>query len=89
MISKDLGKATLLYLFKKLNKKKIISEKRILNNDTRIYKLKNGLKVYLCKDNLNPKVETRTVIKAGSAQDPKDAMDQLIIRTYVVKGTKN
>lgn len=39
----------------------------------RIYSLSNGLKVYLSKNNQEPRIKTRIVIKAGATSDPDDA----------------
>lgn len=39
----------------------------------RIYTLKNGLKVYLSKDDSEPRIKTRIAVKAGATSDPSDA----------------
>ncbi len=40
---------------------------------TRIYTLKNGLKVYLSKNDNEPRVYTNVAVRAGSKYDPADA----------------
>ncbi|TKD66120.1 pitrilysin family protein [Flavobacterium sp. ASW18X] len=39
---------------------------------TRIYKLENGLTVYLSKNTAEPKIQTFVPVRAGSVYDPKD-----------------
>ncbi|GFR80724.1 peptidase M16 [Elysia marginata] len=46
----------------------------ITNDPTglRLYKLKNGLTVYLAKNDNEPKIQTYIAVRAGSVYDPKD-----------------
>lgn len=49
---------------------------QVAENDitkTRIYKLGNGLTVYLSVNKLEPRIQTRIAVKAGSKNDPSDA----------------
>lgn len=39
----------------------------------RIYTLENGLKVYLSKSSLEPRIKTRIAVRAGATADPPDA----------------
>lgn len=40
---------------------------------TRIYKLKNGLMVYISQNKLEPRIQTYVAVRTGSKNDPADA----------------
>ena len=63
------------------------------NNDplgTRIYKLDNGLTVFMSVNSAEPRITTRIAIKAGSKNDPTDATGLAhYLEHMLFKGTNN
>ena len=63
--------------------------------NTRIYTLDNGLKVYLSKLDNSPRIQTFTVIKAGSKNDPANNtglahyLEHMMFKGTDQFGTKN
>lgn len=56
----------------------------------RIYKLGNGLTVYLSVNKIEPRIQTLIAVKAGSKNDPPDATGQAHYFEHIMfKGTKN
>ena len=54
-----------------------------------IYKLDNGLTLYLSRKEWKPRIETRVVIKAGSSQDPEDSTGAAhILEHLMFKGSR-
>ena len=62
-----------------------------VNNDPtglRLYTLENGLKVYLSKNNDEPKIQTYVAVRAGSNYDPKESTGLAhYLEHMVFKGT--
>ncbi|MFB6306301.1 MAG: M16 family metallopeptidase [Flavobacteriales bacterium] len=59
----------------KTKKDKNGNEYKYVTNDeynARIYQLKNGLKVYMAKDEEEPRVSTRIAVRAGSASEQRE-----------------
>ena len=57
---------------------------------TRIYKLKNGLTVYLSQNKVEPRVQTYIAVKAGSKNDPKETTGLAhYLEHMMFKGTSN
>ena len=57
---------------------------------TRIYKLDNGLTVYMSVNKNEPRIVTRIAVKAGSKNDPADATGLAhYLEHMLFKGTKN
>jgi zinc protease len=58
--------------------------------NARIYKLSNGLTVYLSVNKTEPRIHTFIAVKAGSKNDPADATGQAHYFEHIMfKGTKN
>src|SRR5690606_16122970 len=73
-------------------------EYEYITNDptqTRIYTLKNGLKVYLSQNNAEPRIQTLVSVKAGSTFDPKETtglahyLEHMMFKGTSKIGTKN
>ncbi|MFA5011342.1 MAG: insulinase family protein [Ignavibacteria bacterium] len=57
---------------------------------TRIYKLENGLTVFMSVNNAEPRITTRIAVKAGSKNDPSDATGLAhYLEHMLFKGTSN
>lgn len=69
----------------------------ITNDPTglRVYTLENGLKVYLSKNNDEPKIQTYVAVRAGSSYDPKEStglahyLEHMVFKGSDVYGTAN
>ena len=64
----------------------------ITNDPTglRVYTLDNGLKVYLSKNNDEPKIQTYIAVRAGSSYDPKESTGLAhYLEHMLFKGTNN
>ncbi|MBI9098562.1 MAG: insulinase family protein [Spirochaetaceae bacterium] len=56
----------------------------------RIYTLKNGLKVYLSKNNEKPRIKSRIIVRAGSVNDPEDSTGMAhYLEHMMFKGTSS
>lgn len=57
---------------------------------TRIYKLNNGLTVYLSQNKAEPRIQTYIAVKAGSKNDPKETTGLAhYLEHMMFKGTSN
>ncbi|MCF6222420.1 MAG: insulinase family protein [Flavobacteriaceae bacterium] len=69
-----------------------INYETVSNDPTglRLYTLDNGLKVYLSKNNDEPKIQTYVAVRAGSSYDPKETTGLAhYLEHMVFKGTSN
>jgi len=67
-----------------------INYETVTNDPTglRLYTLDNGLKVYLSKNNDEPKIQTYVAVRAGSSYDPKETTGLAhYLEHMVFKGT--
>src|SRR6185436_16269603 len=82
---------------KNLEAKQLLNIETATNDplNTRIYTLKNGLKVYLSVYKNAPRIQTYIAVKAGSKNDPSNAtglahyLEHMVFKGTDVYGTKD
>lgn len=65
------------------------------NTETRVYKLENGLTVYLSRNTVEPRIQTRIAVRAGSRNDPAHAtglahyLEHMLFKGTDIYGTQD